>query len=199
MREAVHKTTKKRVAIKAVKKSQLSSEELDLARREIEVLKCCQHPNIVRLLDVFENMKYIYIVMELLTGGDLYSYLEKRDFNIPEEQAYRILYSLASSLHYIHSYGIIHRDLKLENVIVAGNLDDSNVKLLDFGLSMVGGPNQTSKDLLGTMGYMAPEVLLKQSYNKSVDVWSLGVIAYILLSGAAPFANENDTKEDIIK
>lgn len=186
VRSAIHKPTKTRVAIKALRKEKLSVEELDLAKREIEILKCCQHPNIVRLMDVFENMQHIYIVMEVLTGGD---------FDIPEERAYKILHSLATALYYLHNYGIIHRDLKLENVMMADTSEDSDVKILDFGLSQLVGPNQRCKEPFGTVGYAAPEILQSKDYDKGIDIWSLGVIAYMLLSGTAPF--EADTAAEI--
>ena len=87
---------------------------------------------------------------------------------------------IASALYYLHSYGIAHRDLKLENILLVDESDESPIKLADFGLAKMLGPNETSNEKFGTMGYVAPEVLLGWSYTKSVDLWSLGVIIYIL-------------------
>lgn len=177
-----------------IRKKGRSAEEIELAKREIEILKCCQHPNIIRLYDVFENYNYIYIVMELLQGGDMYSYLEKRDFHLSEARACSIMHSLATALYYLHSYGIVHRDLKLDNIMMVDETEESNVKIVDFGLSKIVGPNEMCKDRFGTLGYVAPEVIQGKTYDKSVDIFSLGVIAYIMLSGSSPFEDETDEK-----
>jgi serine/threonine protein kinase len=125
--------------------------ELELQKREIEVLKICQHPNIIRLLDVFENPEYIYIVLENCSGGDLFTYLDKRDFKITEDKARAIAHEIAAALFYLHKYGIAHRDLKLENILMDNPSDEAEAKLVDFGLSKMIGPGQTSKDPFGTL------------------------------------------------
>ena len=101
----------------------MSIKELELQKREIEVLKICQHPNIIRLLDVFENPEYIYIVIEYCSGGDLFHYLDQRDFKINEDIARHIAHQIAAAIYYLHSYGIAHRDIKLENILM---MDNSN-------------------------------------------------------------------------
>ncbi len=113
--------------------------------------------------------------MELLKGGDLFSYLEKKKFKIPETRAAKIVHSLATATYYLHCYGITHRDMKPENVLMVDESDSSDVKLVDFGLSKIIGPNETCNDPFGTLSYVAPEVLLQQPYAKSVDIWSLGI------------------------
>lgn len=138
---AIHKKTSKKVAVKVIKKKDMSIGEVELQKREIEVLKLCQHPNIIRLLDVFENMEYIYIVLEYMAGGDLFNYLEKREFKITEDKARQIAHMIASALYYLHSYGIVHRDLKLENILMVDSNNDSELKIVDFGLSKILGPN----------------------------------------------------------
>ena len=140
--------------------------ELELQKREIEVLKICTHQNIIRLLDVFENPTYIYIVLEYCSGGDLFTYLDKRDFKITENRARNIAHQIALALYYLHTFGIAHRDLKLENILMADDTDDSELKLVDFGLSKIMGPNETSTDPFGTLSYVAPEVLLQKPYGK---------------------------------
>jgi tRNA A-37 threonylcarbamoyl transferase component Bud32 len=192
VRTAIHKQTKTKVAIKTISKEKVSIEELCLAKREIEILKVCQHPNIVQILDTFENQDYIYIVMELTEGGDLYGYLEKREFKITEERARSIAHSLATALFYLHSYGIVHRDIKLENILMTDDTDTAEPKLMDFGLSKMIGPNEHCNEAFGTIGYVAPEVIAGQHYDKGVDIWSLGVVLFILLAGCTPFSGETE-------
>lgn len=113
-----HKKSGKEVAVKIVKKKELSLKDIELLKREIEVLKICQHPNIIRFYDVFENSDYIYIVMEYLKGGDFFTYLELKNFKIPEERARQIAHQIATAIYYLHSFGIAHRDLKPENILM---------------------------------------------------------------------------------
>mmetsp|Transcript_1474 Transcript_1474/g.1458 ORF Transcript_1474/g.1458 Transcript_1474/m.1458 type:complete len:282 (+) Transcript_1474:361-1206(+) len=190
----MHKKTQKMVAIKFIKKENMNLRELELQKREIEVLKICQHPNIIRLLDVFENPQYIYLVLEYMEGGDLFTYLDAREFKITEDRAREIAHQIAAAIYYIHSYGIAHRDLKLENIMMVDNSATSSLKLVDFGLSKILGQNETSIEPFGTIGYVAPEVLVQKPYGKAVDLWSLGVMIYVLLSGMLPFES-NDNKE----
>ena len=111
----------------------------------------CQHPYIIRLLDIFENQDFIYIVMENLSGGDLFTYLEKRKFTIPEQRAKMIAHQIATALYYLHSFGIAHRDLKPENILMENDTEKADLKIVDFGLSKIIGPNETSKDPFGTL------------------------------------------------
>lgn len=152
----------------------------------------CQHPHIIRLLDIFENQDYIYIVMEELKGGDLFSYLEKRSFTVTEDRARELSHQIATALYYLHSFGIVHRDLKPENILMSSDLENSTCKIVDFGLSKIIGPSQTSLDPFGTLSYVAPEVLLQKPYGKEVDIWSLGVIAYLLLGRVLPYDAEDE-------
>jgi serine/threonine protein kinase len=180
------------VAVKIVKKKDLNMKDQELLKREIEVLKICQHPNIIKLEDVFENQDYIYIVMEYLSGGDFFNFLEKRKFKISEQNAKRIMHELATSIYYLHSFGIAHRDLKPENILMVSDSDNSQIKLVDFGLSKSFGPGEFCKEPFGTLCYVAPEILLQRSYDKSVDLWSLGVIMHLMLCGTLPFDSEDD-------
>ena len=188
----IHKKTGKKVAIKVMKKKQMTLQDIELQKREIEILKIWQHPSIIKLLDVFENQEYIYIVMEYLKGGDLFNYLEKRDFTISEAKARDLTHSIATGLYYLHSFGIAHRDLKPENILMTDDTDDAEPKLVDFGLSKIIGPSEKCNDPFGTLSYVAPEVLLQKPYDKSVDLWSVGVIIYLLLSGTLPFDDDDD-------
>ena len=190
---AIHKKSTKRVAVKMLKKSTMGEKDLELVRNEIETLKMCQHPNIIKLLDIFENVEFIYIVTEILEGGDLFAYLEKRKFAIPEARARKIIHSLAAALFYMHSYGIVHRDIKPENIMMQSKAENSEVKIVDLGLAKMIGPTQLCAELYGTLAYVAPEVLEMKQYGKAVDIWSLGIIAHLLLVGFLPFDNEDDT------
>jgi serine/threonine protein kinase len=116
---------------------------------------------------------------------------------LPEERARKISEQLACALYYLHSYGIMHRDIKLENIMMTDNSEESVPKLVDFGLSKIIGPQETAVDPFGTVGYAAPEILRKQPYSKSVDIWSLGVIVYILISGKQPFTGKD--QQDVMR
>ena len=144
------------------------------------------------MYDVFENHEYIYMVMELLGGGDLFTWLEARGFKIKEEMARNLCHKLSTAIYYLHSFGIAHRDLKPENILMVTKTDSADTKIVDFGLSKIIGPNETSKDPFGTLSYVAPEVLLQKPYGKEVDIFSLGVIFFMMLGGFLPFDDDND-------
>ena len=192
VKSAIHKKTGKTVAVKIMDKKEMDLIDMELSRREIEILKMCQHPHIIRLLDIFENQDYIFIVMEALKGGDLFTYLEKRDFKITEKRAQELIIQLGTALYYLHSFGIAHRDLKPENIMMENDSETAGCKLVDFGLSKIIGPNESSTDSFGSLSYVAPEVLMRKPYGRAIDVWSLGVIAYMLLGRVLPFDDEDD-------
>jgi len=199
----IHKETGRKVAIKTINKNNMSIEDQGLVKTEIEILKICQHPNIIKLYDVYENVDNIYIskifyfilVMEYCSGGDLFGYIEQRGFKLPEVRACELIYKLSLAINYLHSYGITHRDLKPENILMSDNTDTADLKLLDFGLSKIIGPNETCTEPYGTLSYVAPEVLMEKPYNKSVDCWTIGIVTYLLLCGCLPFDDENSEKE----
>jgi calcium/calmodulin-dependent protein kinase I len=130
--------------------------------------------------------------MEALSGGDLFTYLEKRQFKITEKRAQELVHQLATALYYLHTFGIAHRDLKPENILMFDDSDTATCKIVDFGLSKIIGPSESSTDPFGTLSYVAPEVLLQKPYGREVDIWSLGVIAYMLLCRVLPFDDEDD-------
>jgi len=173
----------------------MTNKDLELQKREIEILKICQFPNIIRLLDIFENETTLFLVLEYLPGGDMFDYLQERGFDIDESQAKEFVKKIANALEYLHSYGIAYRDLKPENILMNSKNDDADIKLSDFGLSKIIAPNERSDEPFGTISYAAPEVLLGEEYDKSVDLWSLGVVSYLLVSGTLPFDDDN---EDLI-
>jgi len=195
----IHKKTKEKVAIKIIKKESMSNVDMELVKSEIDIMKLCRHPNVLRLLDHFENAEYIFIVMELLAGGDYGSYLTKLKFKITEDRLAKDIHQIASGLKYLHQYGILHRDLKPENIMLSDKSDNYVVKIMDFGLSKILGPQEKVADGFGTLSFVAPEVLIRQPYDKQVDIWSLGVILYYALTGSLPFDDENDNEEVIAK
>ena len=191
----INKQTKEKVAIKIMNKKKMDTSDIELMRTEIEILKICQHPNIIRLYDIFENIDYIYIIMEYCPGGDLFSYLEKRKFQIPEERAAIIMNKMCEAVFYFQSYfGVIHRDLKPENVLMTSDGDDGDIRILDFGLSKISTPNEKCTEPYGTLTYCAPEIILDEPYNKEVDMWSLGIMTYLMVSGRLPFNAEDENK-----
>ena len=192
----INKKTGEKVAIKIMNKKDMTNQDLELARTETEILKICQHPNIIQLYDVFENVKYFYLIMEYCPGGDLFSYLEQRNFRLPEDQAAKFMHKMCAAVYYIHSYGIAHRDLKPENVLMTSKDDDADLRILDFGLSKIIGPEEKCTEPYGTLSYVAPEVLLDIPYGKEVDLWALGVITYLMLSGSLPFDDKHS--EEVI-
>lgn len=193
---ANHKLDSHKVAIKTVKKEKMSPIEITQQRREIEVLKMCQHNNIVKLIDLFENSEYYYIVMEYMEGNDMFDFLQRKNFELPEEHVKELMIQLIIAVRYLHSFGIVHRDLKLENIMMSSKENNAIPKLVDFGLSKIIGPNEKASEPFGTVGYVAPEVLKRQPYSYSCDVWSIGCIVYALIAGSLPFDSnkESETK-----
>ena len=141
-------------------------------------------------MDVFENSDHFYIVIDFMQGKDLFDYIQKRSFSLSEQRVQEITYQICMGVKYLHGFGIVHRDLKLENIMMSDQTDHAMPKIVDFGLAKIIGPSNTASEPFGTLGYVAPEVLLKQPYTFSCDVWSLGCIVYALLSGSLPFDHE---------
>ena len=195
----VEKKTNQRVAIKIIKKNKTKESDIELVRNEIDIMKLCYHPYVVHLLDHFENGEYIFIVMEYIKGGSLTDYMKSKKFNFTERRAAELIYQLAKGLKYLHKYGIIHRDLKTDNIMLTEASDKGNIKIMDFGLSKILGKKEKSTDGFGTLTFVSPEVLIRKPYNKEVDIWSLGVILYLMLSGELPFDDPDDNEQNIAK
>lgn len=195
----LHYKTKQKVAIKIIKKESMEISDLELVKGEIDIMKLCRHPNVVRLLDHFENSEFIFIVMEYLSGGDLGHHLEVKKFKFTEKRASEIMNQIAMGLAYLHSYGVLHRDLKPDNIMLSDPTDNATIKIMDFGLSKVLAPNERVNDGFGTLSFVAPEVLIRQPYNKQIDIWSMGIILYYMMTGCLAFDDENDSEEVIAK
>merc|ERR1712100_647202 len=178
----VKKVTSKRsgrvYAVKIIDKKNVG-QDMNRLRIEIDILTKVKHPNIINLKEIMEDEDTLYIITELVTGGELFDKLVAR---------------MVSAIDYLHSMNIVHRDLKPENLLLKDSSNVSEVKLADFGLSKIvseGVQKQLMQTACGTPGYVAPEVLTADGYDKEVDLWSIGVITYILLCGFPPFYNEH--------
>ena len=191
----INKETKKQVAIKIMAKKDMDKSDLELAKTEIDILKISQHPNIIKLYDIYENENYIYIIMEYCSGGDLLSYFEHYQYQLTETKICEIIHKLSMAIYFLHSYGIIHRDLKPENILMTDLTLHADIKLLDFGLSKIIGNDEKCSEPYGTLSFVAPEVLESKPYDKSVDLWSIGIITFLLLCGFLPFDDKHSEKE----
>ncbi|OMJ80304.1 hypothetical protein SteCoe_19457 [Stentor coeruleus] len=178
----------KQVSVKCVKKSSITS-KANLANlgNEIKILQRLKHDNICRLYYVYEDKDAVYFVMEYLPHGDLLSRLNQKE-KFSEENSAKFMGKLLTTIDYLHSQNIVHRDLKLENIIMTGPTDD-DFKIIDFGLSYINTSPQHKK--CGSPGYVAPEILRDEEYDYKIDIFSAGVILYVLLYGKHPFEARN--------
>ena len=191
----IHKESGRQVAVKIINKEYVEGMDLEQIKSEIDILKIAKHPNIIKLYDIFENEKYIYIIMEYCAGGDLFSYIEKRDFKLKESRAAEIVHKLCTAVYFLHQYGIVHRDLKPENILMTDVTDNADIRLVDFGLGKMIGPGEKCDEPFGTFSYVAPEVLQEKPYDFKVDLFAIGIITYLLVAGFLPFDDENSEKE----
>lgn len=196
---AEEKRTQKLVAVKCIPKKALEGKENSI-ENEIAVLHKIKHANIVSLEEIFESKTHLYLVMQLVSGGELFDRIIEKGF-YTERDASKLILQILDAVKYLHDMGIVHRDLKPENLLYYSMEEDSKIMISDFGLSKIEGAGSVMSTACGTPGYVAPEVLAQKPYSKAVDCWSIGVIAYILLCGYPPFYDENDAKlfEQILK
>jgi calcium/calmodulin-dependent protein kinase I len=190
VRRGVSKKDGQKVAIKIIKKTTVAGDDIKLLRREVQNLKKLDHPNIMKLYEVYENNDEFYLVLELIEGKELFDKIVDRG-NYSERDASNITRQFVAAIEYLHSRGIAHRDLKPENLMSIGSGATEVVKLADFGLSKNFGDEKLMTSC-GSPGYVAPEVLECETYDKLVDMWSVGVILYILLVGYPPFYADSD-------
>jgi len=181
--------TGKLYAIKVIDKKALKGKE-DSLENEIKVLRRLDHPNVVKLLEAYESKHSVYLVMQLVTGGELFDRIVEKG-SYTEKDAADLIKQVLDAVAYMHREGVVHRDLKPENLLYQCQDEDSKIMISDFGLSKM-EDSGIMATACGTPGYVAPEVLAQKPYGKSVDVWSIGVISYILLCGYPPFYDEND-------
>ena len=189
----LNKINNLKVAIKILNKENMDETDIFLVKKEIEILKICKNiGRVVHLYNHYETAKKFFLVFEYCSGNSLYDYLYPRNFNVSESDAKTIIYHLSSVIYDLELYGICHRDLKIENILLNSNNDIYNLRLTDFGLSCIIGPNEKKNEPYGTLTYVAPEVLKREPYSFEVDLWSLGIITYLLLAGRLPFNNEDN-------
>ncbi|KAK9093821.1 hypothetical protein Scep_025290 [Stephania cephalantha] len=176
------------VAVKIISKAKMTTAiSIEDVRREVKILKALSgHNNLVRFYDACEDASNVYIIMELCEGGELLDRILSRGGRYPEEDAKAIVLQILSVVSFCHLQGVVHRDLKPENFLFTTREDDATMKIIDFGLSDFIRPEERLNDIVGSAYYVAPEVL-HRSYSVEADIWSIGVITYILLCGSRPF------------
>jgi len=195
VKKAINKTTGKVYAVKCIEKHEMDTTRLDT---EVAILKLVKHPHIVKLKDCFDTEDSLYLVMELVSGGELFDkILELGAYS--EYDASLLVKNIISAVKYLHEKGIVHRDLKPTNLLLKSPDDFTNVKIADFGLSKIVGENSIMTTACGTPIYVAPEVLLGEPYDNGVDMWSIGVITYILLCGFPPFFDDGSNMGELFE
>ena len=187
--------TSNEVAVKILSKETCSQSTITQLIREITVLQNVNHPNIVKLYDYFETSNEVYIIMEYIKGGTLMDFISKNKGHITEEQSKEIIYYALKAIEYLHTFDICHRDIKPENIMFNEDGVFSTLKIIDFGLSTKIEVKE-EKGFCGTVMYMAPESLFGLNYSKEIDLWSLGIVLFMLLNqGKHPFYENGDSKE----
>ncbi|KAJ2661656.1 hypothetical protein IW148_003300 [Coemansia sp. RSA 1199] len=203
IRLAYQKDSQKQMAVKIMDKKNFSMNGTAGGGtnyvHEINLLRGIRHPNIVRVYDVCETSRHVYIFMPLLRGGDLFDYIYSHE-RLDEDEAKFIVYQVLLALKYLHDANIAHRDLKPENTLLVSKDANSQVLLTDFGMAKAAGQQELMKTMCGTFQYIAPEMLapgvrpgqtLEAGYTTAVDCWSLGVMTYAMVSGMLPFSDED--------
>lgn len=200
----VHKATRKddgaECAVKIIDKAALTAEDLAALEVEVEAMKILSdHPNFVKLYDFFPEKDYFYLCMELITGGELFDRICQKE-KYTEREAREIILQMTRAVAHAHSRGVVHRDLKPENILLRSLDSDTGIKLADLGFAkIVSGPMSPMTTPCGTPGYVAPEILSGKPYTMRVDIWSLGVIFFILLCGYPPFVSEKDDQKELFE
>ncbi|XP_072333124.1 serine/threonine-protein kinase DCLK1a isoform X3 [Scyliorhinus torazame] len=192
VKECIERSTSREYALKIINKSKCRGKE-HMIQNEVSILRRVKHPNIVLLIEEMDTPSELYLVMELVKGGDLFDAITSTN-KYTERDASGMLYNLASAIKYLHSLNIVHRDIKPENLLVYEHQDGSkSLKLGDFGLAtVVDGPLYT---VCGTPTYVAPEIIAETGYGLKVDIWAAGVITYILLCGFPPFRGHSNDQD----
>ena len=207
VRKIIDKLSNETFAVKIVKKETCKRREINF-KREVDIFKTLRHPNIIECKDVFEDDKHVFIVMELMKGCDLFHFLydgEKGIGFLDERKTQKIMKQIFSALHYLHSNGICHRDIKIENVLISPEKfysnEDNYIKLTDFGLGKQMNESSMTQTIIGKDSYKAPELFTTQMNKEydpfKCDVWSCGVMMYVILVGDFPFDNQSNKFEFI--
>jgi serine/threonine protein kinase len=191
VRQGVNKMTGESVAIKIINRTEMEEDDEVALRTEVEILSQIDHPNVVKMHEVFDEEDFLYIVLELMTGGELFDRIVEKE-SYSEKEAADTIRPIVDAIKYCHESGFIHRDLKPENLLYETKEEESIIKISDFGLARFLPTNAFATTACGTPGYVAPEILRGKGYGASVDVWSIGITLYILLCGFPPFYSEDN-------
>merc|ERR1719491_1856930 len=190
VKEGSNRQTHDSYAIKCITKAKLSKEDEIALKDEIDVLKDFDHQHIIRLYDVFEEPQHYYLVTEKMTGGELFDRIVQKSY-YNEKEARDTCEIIFSAIHYCHQKKVAHRNLKPENLLLTSENDDSDIKIADFGFAKRVIQPKSLTTQCGTPGYVASEILEGKPYDTKADMWSIGVIVYILLGGYPPFIETN--------
>jgi len=195
VRECFHRLTGEIYAVKTIDKAKVTRR--DHIQREIRLLRSVDHPGIMKMVDYYEDEAYVHIVTERCTGGELFKKIIDSTSGsgcLQESHAAKIIKALLEAVHYLHSRNVVHRDIKPENVLFESAEEGSSIKLIDFGLSRTHGIDDSAMtNRIGTPYYMSPGVL-RGNYDRSCDIWAVGVVSYILLCGFPPFNGQSDSE-----
>ena len=177
-------------AVKMISKGNMSKRELKELAKEIDIVKDLDHPNIMKMYESYEDKNFLYIVTELIEGGELFDELIRRK-KLTEEDAAGVIQQMLEVLSYWHANDLVHKDLKPENILLEKKKDIGSIKIIDFGTAQKFEKDKKMTEVIGTPYYVAPEVL-EGSYDEKCDIWGVGVIMFILLSGVPPFNGKDD-------
>ncbi|KFM62363.1 Serine/threonine-protein kinase D1, partial [Stegodyphus mimosarum] len=193
----VHRTSGRAVAIKVIEKVRFPTKQEAQLKNEVSILQNIHHPGVVNLEKMFETPERIFVVMEKLKGDMLEMILSSEKRRLSERITKFLVFQILSALRHLHFKNIVHCDLKPENVLLSSDSDFPQVKLCDFGFARIIGEKSFRRSVVGTPAYLAPEVLRNKGYNRSLDMWSVGVIIYVSLSGTFPFNEDEDINDQI--
>ncbi|XP_041969337.1 serine/threonine-protein kinase D1 [Aricia agestis] len=193
----LHRATGRPVAVKVIDKLRFPTKQEAQLKNEVGILQALSHPGVVTLERMFETPERIFVVMEKLRGDMLEMILAAPRARLPERTAKFLVAQVLVALKYLHEKNVVHCDLKPENVLLSSAADFPQVKLADFGFARIIGEKSFRRSVVGTPAYLAPEVLRNKGYNRSLDMWSVGVIVYVSLSGTFPFNEDEDINEQI--
>ena len=186
-----------------INKHEIEEKDLDLIRQEKNYLHLIKHQNIITLKDYFEDKNFIYFVTEYYSGGDIITFLEKKqkeNSKVTEKTAAKIIKKIAEGIKYLNFFGIIHRDIKPENIMFAEQNEIKSLKIIDLGVCQTISYEELASEPIGTNGYISPEIYLHHNYSFKIDIWSLGVILYLLITGGVlPFDDQNMDSQTIGK
>jgi len=193
VRECIHRSTRQALAVKSVEKSKIG--RLDHLQREVYLLANLKHDGVIKMVDCYEDAEYVHIITKKYTGGELFDKIVDNispNGCLSERKAGSIIASLLEAVAYLHENGVVHRDIKPENVLFESTKDDAAVKLIDFGLARRHGKGEVPMiNPVGTAYYMSPEIF-KGRYDRACDIWSIGIVTYVILCGYPPFNGSSD-------